>query len=365
MQHGVSVLFSQRMRVRICTKLTKCFAYAILILSKRKGANTKMKKIIAFLLSCTLLFGVLAVPCFAEESLPENCCYIGDFNGDAKITAIDARMFLQTASGMRTYDAARMPVLDCNGDGKLNAVDARYVLQMASGQRNKVVLHLDTGERKILGPPIYSLEEALSLVCAETASAASGGYTVRGNCKMSKDMDFGSTTTILNSIIQSVDPSMDLNSVFGVLLGAQEAEYTVKATDTRPFGQFDLQAFRLTAADVQQFSQEGNTLTFRLQNCKNPQKNGNQSLSKVTNVFPTRSELDALFREQSGMAVSVSKLDSAVSDILVTVVLSDSGIQSIRLHFVNDIELAFKASGMTIKGTGQTTTDILYTDFTG
>lgn len=68
-----------------------------------------MKKIIAFLLSCTLLFGVLAVPCFAEESLPENCCYIGDFDGDAKITAIDARMFLQTASGMRTYDAARMP----------------------------------------------------------------------------------------------------------------------------------------------------------------------------------------------------------------------------------------------------------------
>ncbi|MGN0520917.1 MAG: dockerin type I repeat-containing protein [Candidatus Fimenecus sp.] len=324
-----------------------------------------MKKIIAFFLSCILLFGVLAVPCFAQEQLSEDCCYVGDFNEDAKITAVDARMFLQVAAGVRAYDAARFLALDCNEDGKLNAVDARYVLQMASGRRNKVVLHLDTGEREVIGPPIYALEEAVSLVCAQTASAAAGGYTVSGNCAMSEDVDVGNATDVLNKVIQSVDPNADVNSVFGAFLGVGEENYTVQAADTRPVGQFDLQAFRLTAADVQQYYQEGYTLYFRLQDCQNPQENGTQSLAKVTNAFPTEEEIADTFQQQVGSTgMRVNSYQSTVSDILLTVVLSASGIESIQLHYVNDMDLELKVTSLSIQSYGQTTTDILYSDFT-
>lgn len=324
-----------------------------------------MKKIIAVFLSCTMLFGVLVLPCFAQEPLAENCCYIGDFNEDAIITAVDARMFLQSAAGVRTYDAARFPALDCNEDGKLNAVDARHVLQMASGRRNKVVLHLDTGEREVIGPPIYALEEAVSLVCAQTASAAAGGYTVSGNCALSEDVDVGSTTSVLNKVIQSVDPNADVNSVFGAFLGVGQETYKVQAADARPVGRFDLQAFRLTAADIQQYYQEGYTLYFRLQDCQNPQKNGTQSLAKVTNAFPTEAEIADAFQQQVGSTgMRVNAYQSTVSDILLTVVLSDSGIESLKLHYVNDMDLELKMTSLSMQSTGQTTTDILYSDFT-
>ena len=175
----------------------------------------------------------------------------------------------------------------------------------------------------------------------------------------------GSTTSVLNKVIQSVDPNADVNSVFGAFLGVGQETYKVQAADARPVGRFDLQAFRLTAADIQQYYQEGYTLYFRLQDCQNPQKNGTQSLAKVTNAFPTEAEIADAFQQQVGSTgMRVNAYQSTVSDILLTVVLSDSGIESLKLHYVNDMDLELKMTSLSMQSTGQTTTDILYSDFT-
>lgn len=61
--------------------------------------------------------------------------WLGDVNGDGKITAIDARWALQAASGARMLTEEQKAAADANGDGKITAIDARWILQAASGSR--------------------------------------------------------------------------------------------------------------------------------------------------------------------------------------------------------------------------------------
>lgn len=60
----------------------------------------------------------------------------GDVNADGKVSAVDARYALQTASGTRTlWDDVDKEFADANKDGQITAVDARYILQAAAGVR--------------------------------------------------------------------------------------------------------------------------------------------------------------------------------------------------------------------------------------
>lgn len=60
---------------------------------------------------------------------------MGDLSNDGKLTAADARMVLQSASGLRALTDAQKKKADANKDGRLTAADARMVLQAASGLR--------------------------------------------------------------------------------------------------------------------------------------------------------------------------------------------------------------------------------------
>lgn len=323
-----------------------------------------MKRFTACLLTLVLVLGTFVsggLCASAAEALPEDCCLLGDFDGNGQLNAVDARWALQTASGTRSYDSARMMMLDCNNDGRLNAVDARYILQMAAGVRGKMLVRVGTGAREPYGVPIYTKAQAAELVRAYTQRAAVGGYAVNGVCKITKDVDVGSATATLNQIIQRVDPNADINSVVGAFLGTGEQSYTVRAGETS-VGRYDLQAFTFSEADIAEYRQADNVLYIRLKDCKNPQKNGAQTLAKVTSAFPTEAEVRAAMQE-IGVPITVSKLTSNVSDILLTVTLSDSGLESVRLHFVNDLTLNLRMSVVGIDGKGQTTTDIVYSDF--
>lgn len=325
-----------------------------------------MKRFTACLLTLVLVLGTFlsgGLCASAAEALPEGCCLLGDFDGNGQLNAVDARWALQTASGTRSYDSARMMMLDCNNDGRLNAVDARYILQMAAGVRGKMLVHTDTGEHEPYGVPIYTKAQAAELLRTYTQRAVNGGYTVNGVCKITKNVDVGSATATLNQIIQSVDPNADINSVVGAFLGTGEQTYNVRAGAQQPVGQYDLQAFTFGEADIAEYRQADNVLYIRLKDCKNPQKNGTQTLSKVTSAFPTEAEVRKTMQEQVGTMLTVSKMTSTVSDILLTVTLSDSGLESVRLHFVNDLTLNLRMSVVGIDGKGQTTTDIVYSDF--
>ena len=57
----------------------------------------------------------------------------GDVNSDGNVTAVDARVVLQSVAGSQTLNSSQKKLVDMNGDGKITAVDARMILQIVAG----------------------------------------------------------------------------------------------------------------------------------------------------------------------------------------------------------------------------------------
>ncbi len=70
---------------------------------------------------------------FLEDTSDVEDVIKGDINGDEKVTAVDAMLIAQLASGRRT-DEVMYSKADINGDGKVTAVDAMLVARYASGR---------------------------------------------------------------------------------------------------------------------------------------------------------------------------------------------------------------------------------------
>ena len=67
-----------------------------------------------------------------EEPSKDIC---GDVNGDGVISAVDARIVLQTVAGLKNLSETEYKRADVNGDGVVTAVDARMILQIVAGLR--------------------------------------------------------------------------------------------------------------------------------------------------------------------------------------------------------------------------------------
>ena len=103
-----------------------------------------MKKYFSFLLALVLV--ITAIPMAGIAAFAEPKLIIGDANGDEAVTAIDARIALQVAAGLREVDKKTFVAIDINGDGKVTAVDARYILRFAaSGSFGEIAPPEDDG----------------------------------------------------------------------------------------------------------------------------------------------------------------------------------------------------------------------------
>jgi hypothetical protein len=60
---------------------------------------------------------------------------LGDVNNDGSVTAVDARLVLQSVAGLRVLTATEQEAADMNNDGNVTAVDARVILQVVAGLR--------------------------------------------------------------------------------------------------------------------------------------------------------------------------------------------------------------------------------------
>ncbi len=83
-----------------------------------------MKKVISIILAVVIAVSV-AVVAYAAT-------YRGDIDGDGSVSAVDARVVLQFAAGLRTPTAEEKKIADMDGNGEVEAVDARKVLQTAA-----------------------------------------------------------------------------------------------------------------------------------------------------------------------------------------------------------------------------------------
>ena len=211
-----------------------------------------------------------------------------------------------------------------------------------------------------------------------TAAAAKKTYKFARVCAYTPDgaIDVGSATDTLNKVIQMVDKNASLNSVVGGFLAisgeendpAWEADVAggqlpsgTKMNDAK----FLFKGFTIAEEDLVAMAVDGNTYTLQIKGCKNPQKDGANSLHKVTDDFITKEEVAKGVADGLGSLsnlVTINSLDVDYTSIMVVVVMENDVIKSATVSYdmtVNSLNL--KAMGIGIEGTGAGRMTVTYT----
>ena len=218
--------------------------------------------------------------------------------------------------------------------------------------------------------------EALKLLNDVTAKAAKGSYKWTRKSWFTKELDVGNATGTLNKVIQMVDKNATLDSVVGGFLSisgkesdpAWDGQVTngkLPAEGKMNKDKFLFKGFSLTEADVKDMRVSGNTITIQLNACKTPLKDGKNALHHVTNDFITASEVSDGVAEALGSLgnlVTINSLDVDYTAILVTAVVENNTLKSVKLSYTMTVNaLKLKAMGMGITGTGAGKMECSYT----
>lgn len=206
------------------------------------------------------------------------------------------------------------------------------------------------------------------------AVKAKVGYDWERNCTV-KDVDVGSLTSPLNSLIKGLDKKHEatVDSVVGGFLGNGDRRETIKKGETletmkngdgEPYyhgKSYTLKATNLKASDIKNLKIDGDKFSFDIPDSQNPERNGNTPLSRFTNDIVVRSEVES---EIQGFTdrVTISRLQANYKNIKASVTIKDGKLVEITYSFYADAELDIKL-GIKITGTGNLTTNAKYSNF--
>lgn len=210
-----------------------------------------------------------------------------------------------------------------------------------------------------------SKADFIKLLNAETAKAAKGSYKLTRTGKFIKNINVGSATDALNSIIHGVDENASLDSVVGGFLGikAQPITGTVKAGKGEGFdAKYMIKAMNLTESDVTSYSVNGNKYTIKIKDCQNP--TASSVMAKATNDYITFPEVNKSIANEVGSAVKVVENESTANykniQFIVTVV--DGKITAMEYSYSFDAVLKLKLTLIPATGTGEAAISCKYTD---
>lgn len=303
---------------------------------------TKFTKIISVMLAVILV--VMAVP------FTTSAATLGDVDGNGEITAVDARLVLQVVAGLQEEKDLKNPAgADLNGDG-ISAVDARIILQIVAGlQDAPTVPETPSGE--------LTKADYAALFNAESAKAAKGTYNWVRECRFTKDIDVGNSTSTLNSIIKAVDANADLNSVVGGFLGVGNATGTQKDA-----GKYALIAMNLKESDIKDVQISLGQITLLLNNSHNPSKGGDTPFNHVSNDFVTEDEVKKSIAEVT-TAITVNSCTFNYYDVAITADVDENGKpESLRISYKMSATMGLKVAVANVNGSGEIETKIKYTD---
>ncbi|MBO5333290.1 MAG: hypothetical protein J6B37_04160 [Clostridia bacterium] len=225
-------------------------------------------------------------------------------------------------------------------------------------------------------PAAQTKADVAKLLNEVSAKAAKGNYKWTRKCWYTQPLDVGSATDTLNSVIQRVDPNANLDSVVGGFLGisgketdpAWEAD--VKGGKLPAEGRMNdekylFKGFSLAEADIKAMQVKGNTYMVQLNACKSPQKDGGNALNHVTNDFITKDEVAKGVADglgSLGNLVTINSLDVDFTSILVTAVVENNTLKSVKLSYTMTVNsLKLKALVVNVDGKGAGKMECTYT----
>ena len=189
----------------------------------------------------------------------------------------------------------------------------------------------------------------------ESAKAAKGSYKVNRVGKIIKNIDVGSATSALNSIIKGVDENASLDSVVGGFLGINKPiEGEVKNGKSDLDAKYMIKAMALTEADVKDFAVNGNKYSIQINACTNP--NANSALGHATNDYVTFPEVNASIANEVGSAVKIVEDQSQANytKIIFTATVVDGKMTNLEYSYTFSATLKIKLAIMNATGTGET-----------
>ena len=219
---------------------------------------------------------------------------------------------------------------------------------------------LDASEAKTVAHALNSATKA--------AVDAKAGYDWKRNCQYTSPIDVGNATSTLNKVIHMVDENADLDSVVGGFLGVGDKSLTIKKGEDAAAAidyhgtNYALKATSLKPEDLKGLKVNGDSFEFTLDNVKTPAKDGSNSLSRFTNDIITREEVEAEIKAQVSV-VTVNSLDGEYTNIKVKGTITDGKLVSLEYETSVSAQLALKALGIGINGSGAIHTAASYTNF--
>ena len=215
-------------------------------------------------------------------------------------------------------------------------------------------------------PDVMSLEAIVNQINTETKKASKGNYSWTRTCEISKPFDFGSATSILNSIISGVDEHATLDTVIGGFfdVGTETAKVKNGAMASNMRDSYLLKAMSLKTSDVSSCVRSGDIFTLVINNQSNPQMDGSNGLNRITNDFYTEAQVSASIESVVGQdVIKVKPSNFSYKNIILTASFKNGKIESVKIQYELDITLNLSV-GISMTGKGGISVVESYTNIT-
>ena len=275
-----------------------------------------MKKILAVLLACSMLFAFAAC------------------GGNNEETTTTAAPETTVAEETTAADVTEAPAAD---ETTAPAADETT----AAADETTTEAAAPAGE--------MAKADFVAFLNAETAKAAKGSYNYNRVCDYTDPIDVGGATGIINGIIQLVDKNSNLDTVVGGFLGIGTKKGAFPKE--KPDSDYQLKATKLTEADLGSFSYADGVYSFTLANATNPKKTNATPISRFTNDFITHEEVSKGITDGVGDKIVLQESTVNYTNIKVKVTVADGKITKIEYSYDFDAALTLKA-GIKINGDG-------------
>ena len=280
-----------------------------------------MKKILAVLLACSMLFAFAAC------------------GGNNEETTTTAAPETTVAEETTVADVTEAPAVD---DTTAPAADETT----AAADETTTEAAAPTAE--------MTKADFVAFYNAETAKAAKGSYKYNRNCSFVNPIDVGNMTDALNKVIKMIDENSDLNSVVGGFLGVGTKTGNFPKDD--PDDDYEIKGAKLTEADLQNFSYADGVYSFTLASASNPKKTNATPFSRFTNDFITHEEVDEGIKDAAGSLVTLNSTDVKYSNIKVKVTVAEGKITAISYQYDFAATLQLKILVGKVNGSGSAKT---------
>ena len=220
-------------------------------------------------------------------------------------------------------------------------------------------------------PDSGTLNDIVEEINNATAKAAKASYDWSREAKFTRNIDVGSLTGMLDSIIKAVDKNANLNSVVGGFLDitGQDNALTVNVVngqlpESGMKEKYLLKAMTLTEGDIQQFRVNGNTYMVQIKDCTNP--DANSAWAHASNDYITYSEVNSSIAGVVGegvVTVVESESKATYKNIILTAVIENGQLTSLEYKYTFDATLKIKLALPSATGTTAAEMRAKYTNF--